>query len=144
MDSEYKDIVDAAALAAAGAGVPGTFTPGFDLVAIGGIWTSMMVAIAEKSGHEVDRAFAAKTISAVGAGIVAYSAGSKILTFGLLTIPGAGWITAVTMNGALNYWYTKRLGKALAEMFGRPNLQLKDANAVARALVPALGRWSTR
>jgi len=114
-----KQIINNAALAAGGLGVPGIFLPGVDMVGVAGVWTKMMIDLANESGHQVDMEFAGKVITSVLAGASLYMGGSKLMTT-LLTYTGVGAIPAAGINAMFNWIYTLRLGKLLATQFSQP------------------------
>jgi hypothetical protein len=63
----------------------------FDFVAIGAIWTTMFIAMANKSGRDFDSEFVKQFVSALVVGVVAYFAACK----------GAGWICSLASGGLL-------------------------------------------
>ena len=68
IEDKYYRPVGTAVAAAAGLGVPGLFIPPLDATGVGATWTGMVVAIARKSGHEMNTAAAGKiVIAALGA-----------------------------------------------------------------------------
>jgi uncharacterized protein (DUF697 family) len=138
-DTTYDDIIATAVVAAAGLGAGTAFAPGADIALCGGTWIAMMAAIADRSGHDENKEFWGKVITSVGMGAAGYWAGSKVFT-GILfyVIPGAGSITAATLNALLNGLYTWRLGTSFANLFNKPGFDLRDAGAVARYLKSAL------
>jgi uncharacterized protein (DUF697 family) len=138
-NNNYDDIIATAVVAAAGFGAGTAFAPGADIALCGGTWITMMVAIADRSGHEENNAFWGKVLASVGMGAAGYWAGSKIFT-GLLfyVIPGAGSITAATLNALLNGLYTWRLGSSFANLFDKSGVDLRDVGAVASYLKGAL------
>lgn len=140
MAKNYNDIIGTAVAAAAAFGVGTAFAPGADIAMVSGTWLTMMVAIADRSGHKEDKVFWAKVLSSMGVGAAGYWAGSKVFT-GILfwVIPGAGTITASTVNGLLNGLYTWRIGTVFAHMFDKPDIDLRDVVAVSACLRSALG-----
>jgi hypothetical protein len=114
---EYRGIVGTGARAAGVAGVPGAFSFGLDVIAMGSIWTAMIIAIAGKSNHKIDKAFAAKITSGVLAGVAAYLTGSKIAMKIFHFIPGIGTLSAIGINSSLNYLFTYKFGSAIVRLF---------------------------
>lgn len=138
-NSSYDDIIAAAVIVAAGLGAGTVFVPGADIALCGGTWTTMMVAIADRSGHDENSAFWGKVLTSVGMGAAGYWAASKIFTGVLFyVIPGAGSITAATLNALLNGLYTWRLGNSFANLFDKSGVDLSDARAIASYLRGAL------
>jgi uncharacterized protein (DUF697 family) len=138
-NSNYNDIIGAAVVTTAGLGVGTAFAPGADIALCGGAWVGMMVAIADRSGHQENKAFWGKVLASVGMGAAGYWAGSKVFT-GILfyVIPGAGSVTAATLNALLNGLYTWRLGNSFANLFDKSDIDLRDVGAVAGYLRGAL------
>ncbi len=138
-NSNYNDIIGAAVITAAGLGAGTAFAPGADIALCGGTWITMMAAIADRSGHQENKAFWGKVLASVGMGAAGYWAGSKIFT-GILfyVIPGAGSITAAALNALLNGLYTWRLGSSFANLFDKSGVDLRDVGAVASYLRGAL------
>lgn len=132
---KYKPIVGAAAKTAGAIGVPGAFSFGLDVTAMTGIWGTMTVAIAEKSGHKVDKIFAGKLASAVLVGVGGYVGGSKIVMKLFHLVPGAGSIAAMGVNSFMNAWFTYRVGKALANLFDTGDYSPKDLKSMVQYLL---------
>src|SRR3712207_4361784 len=72
LKEEYKDIVKKAVIAAAGVAVPGTLVPGVDMAGTATVWTTMIGAIAKKSGREIDVGVLAKLAGSAAAGVAGY------------------------------------------------------------------------
>lgn len=138
-NSDYDDIIAAAVITTAGLGAGTAFAPGADIALCGGTWIAMVAAIADRSGHEENKEFWGKVMASVGMGAAGYWAGSKIFT-GILfyVIPGAGSITAATLNALLNGLYTWRLGNSFVNLFDKSGVDLRDVVAVAKYLRGAL------
>jgi uncharacterized protein (DUF697 family) len=122
----HENAIYTAAFAAAAVGVPGAFAPFLDVTAVGGIWATMMVAIATKAGRQLDKDTALKIATAILTGASAYVAGSKLIGFLLHFIPGAGSIVSVGVNSLLNFLYTFRLGRYLALKMEKPEFDTGD------------------
>ena len=82
---EHREIVRNSAIAAGLAGVPGAVLPVIDVVAIVGIWATMIVKIAETSGRRVERDLALKVAASIAKGAILYWAGNS--TGGTATSP---------------------------------------------------------
>lgn len=131
----YRNIVKVATAAAGAVGVPGAFSFGLDVTALSAIWITMIISIADKSGHKVDKSFAGKLAAGLLAGVAAYIAGSK-LAIGLLhLIPGAGTLAAIGVNSLLNALYTYKMGHALSNLFDKGGFDMSDVNWVAGNLM---------
>lgn len=124
--SKYDDIIGTAVKCAAGVGVAGGLLPGVDIAAMSTTWIVMITAIAHRSGHPMSEHMAAKVIAAIGRGVTAYIAGSKIFTYLLHFIPGIGTLGVLSINSILNAVYTQRLGKQLVTTFERSNFSLDE------------------
>lgn len=115
-----QTIIDNAALAAGGLGIPGIFVPGVDIAGMAVIWGKMVMDLAEASGHKVDAKFGVKMVSSLTAGVTLYIGGGKLMTWFLNFIPGIGSIAAAGINAMFNWIYTLRLGKLVANQFSKP------------------------
>jgi hypothetical protein len=62
-------------------------------------------------------------ILSAGAG---YLGGSKVFTFALNFIPGLGQLGAIGINSLLNFIYTIRLGKFIAEQMEKSDFDTDD------------------
>ncbi len=137
-----KNIVKTAMVAATGLGIPGIFNPGLDTVGMAGIWTTMVGAIAAKSGHSVSPNMIAKLVGASVAAVSSYLLGSKILTWVatplILACPIAGVPAAASVNGFLNGLFTYRLGLTVSNQMAKPNLSQDDLLNLCMAIVPHL------
>lgn len=134
---KYRPIVGSAAKAAGAVGIPGAFSAGLDVAAMSGVWLGMTMAIAHESDHEVDAKFAAKLMTSVATGVAAYVAGSKLLTTALhFAFPGAGTLAVIGINSFLNFWFTYRVGRAVASLFDRPDFTALDVGELAQIVIP--------
>jgi hypothetical protein len=139
-----EDAVKKAVRAAAGLGVPGIFHPGLDEAGMSVIWIAMVTAIAQRRGISISRTTATKLVGTALAGVAAYSAGSKILTWGLLLIlhvmPIAIVPAAVGLNVALNALFTYKLGTTCIRRLSDPELSTREIVDIGRqiAMVPTL------
>jgi len=139
LERKYKDIIVGSSQAAAAAAVPGTFVPVLDITAIAGIWANMLIKVAKTSGHDLDFKFASKMATAVAAGFGGYIAGSKLLTYSIMLIPGIGLFGAMGINSILNYMFTYKLGKIAKGLFEKPGFDPGDATDLAKmVLLPLL------
>lgn len=122
--ARYEKLVAAAVAASAAAGVPGAFSFGADIAGLATIWGGLMVAVANRSGHELDKPYAVKIAGSVLASVAGYMAGIKMATGLFHLIPGAGTLTAVGISTSLNMLFTYRFGKLLVERFDKPDIDL--------------------
>jgi uncharacterized protein (DUF697 family) len=138
--TEYREIVRRGTLSAGAVGVPGAVSFGLDVTAMTGIWTAMLIAIADKSAHRTDKVFAAKVVAGVLAGVGAYLTGSKIAVGLLNLIPGAGTLAAMGVNSGLNALFTYRFGHAMSSLFDKGTFDTSDAaSATATVLTVIVG-----
>jgi hypothetical protein len=142
IDEKYYGTVATAVASAAGVGVVGLFMPALDMAGVGATWTGMVIAIAAKSGHDLNAAAAAKVVAATLSAVSGYALGSKILTWAatplVLTFPVAGIPSVVAVNAALNGLFTLKLGVATINQFSRPNFNVMDGAQLAVAIVGQL------
>lgn len=138
IDTRFQEIVRKGVVAATAAGPLGAFAGPFDASAIGGIWSTMLVAIAKKSGHNVDGRFATKFIGLVGAGAAAYYGGCKAATWLFHFIPGAGTLAAMGISTLMNALFTYRFGVAVARQFANEEFNLSNAAEAATSVLAVL------
>ena len=141
---EYRQIVKTATITAGGIGVPGAFSFGVDVVALSGTWAVMILAIASKSGHEVDKPFAAKLTAGVAAGVGAYIVGSKVATQLLHLVPIAGTLAAIGINSSLNALYTYKVGSAVSVLFDKGGFEEADMADMMNGLLRVIATVPTR
>lgn len=147
IDSRYREIVSRGVVAAAGIAIPGIFVPTLDLAGVGTIWTTMIVAIANKSGHEFNGTTVAKLVTSAVSAVSAYVIGSKILTWAatplILAFPIAGVPAVTALNAALNGLFTLRLGMVCSRHFSRSEFTDQDALLLAAKIGTHLLGWPT-
>src|SRR6266849_1760727 len=126
-DQDYDDIIRKAIAAAAATGpLAMSPVPLTDTAAVAGIWTTMMIAIARRTGHALDVETAKKVVLAVIAQALAYWAGCKALTWLIAKFPGIGMVTGSGANSVLNVALTVWLGYAFIDLFEREDFELID------------------
>lgn len=123
---KHEEAIYGCAYTAAALGVPGAFTPGLDTVGVAGTWAAMMCVIANKANRELDRPTSLKLMAAILSAGAGYLGGSKVFTFALNFIPGLGQLGAIGINSLLNFIYTIRLGKFIAEQMEKPDFDTDD------------------
>ena len=136
--TKYQGIIKKGVVAASAAGPIGAFVGPFDAGAIGGIWGTMLVSIANRSGHKIDGKFASKFIATVGAGAVAYYGGVKAATWLFHAIPGAGSLTAMGISTALNAIFTYKFGAAVSDLFDSSRIDPEDASKMATTVLAVM------
>lgn len=139
MAGKYQDIVATAVRASAAAGVPGAFTAGADIAGLTLVWGGMMVAIADRSGHQLDHRMAVKVAASAITSIATYATGVKLATKAFHLIPGAGTIAAIGISSGLNMLFTLRFAKVVIASFDAPELDLPELGTrLSRDLVAML------
>jgi len=129
-DEDYDTILrTAAAAAAATAPLAMSPVPLTDAAAMAGIWSTMLVAIAKKSGHHLDADTARRMAFAATAGAGGYWTGSKIFTWALAKIPGPGMVAGATVNGTLNVTFTLFVGYVFIDLFEKPEFDVLDVES---------------
>lgn len=123
---------------AGGLGFGTVFVPLADLVVMVTIWTSLLVKIAEATGHPVDKNYAKKFAGTIVKGSLMYIAGSRLGTW-LLTLTGVGAPGAMVLNAGLNYGYTWLLGGFLIEQFSKPEVDFSKLGKAAVAYLLSFG-----
>jgi uncharacterized protein (DUF697 family) len=131
----HYETIKTGVVAAGVAGPVGAIPGPLDALAIGGIWTIMLVSIAKKSGHQLSEAYVAKFVSIVSAGAVGYYGGCKVAGWLLNLIPGAGTLAAMGVSAVLNIIFTYKFGVTVADIFDRDEFNLNDAATAASAVL---------
>lgn len=119
---EYEEIIKKAVLAALASGV----IPFSDAIIMTGIWGTMIVSLAVKSGHPMSMERAVKLAGAVLTGVATFNVGTKLFTTALHMFPGAGTIMAIGVDSFINALQTYRLGKTFAGQLDRTTISLLD------------------
>ena len=141
-DQDYDDIIRKAVAAAAATGpLAMSPIPATDTIAVAGIWTTMMIAIARRTGHSLDVETAKKVVLAVITQAGAYWTGSKALTWIVAKIPGPGMVTGSGANSVLNGAFTVWLGYRFIDLFEREDFELIDWQVYAETLMDAKKPW---
>lgn len=123
---------------AGGIGLGSVFIPLADMLVMGTIWTSLLVQLAEATGHPVDSRYAKKFGASMIKGLLVYLAGSRLGTW-LLSMTGFGAPGAMVLNAGLNFGYTWLLGGFLIEQFSQPDVDLKGLAKSAAAYLLSFG-----
>ncbi len=123
---------------AGGLGLGTVFIPLADVLVIGANWTSLLIKIADASGHPVDKRFAKKCAAAMVKGGLLYLAGSRLGTW-VLSMTGVGAPGAMVANAGLNYGYTWLLGGFLIKQFNQPEVDLDGLASSAVAYLLSFG-----
>lgn len=141
-DQDYDDIIRKAVAAAAATGpLAMSPVPATDTVAVAGIWTTMMIAIASRTGHSLDVETGKKVVLAFIAQAGAYWTGSKALTWIIAKFPGIGMVTGSGANSVLNGAFTVWLGCLLIDLFEREDFELIDWPVYVGFLKDAKKPW---
>jgi uncharacterized protein (DUF697 family) len=128
-DEEYDQVLrTATATVAAAATAPLAMSPVplSDTAAMAGIWATMLVAIAKKSGHSLDADTARRMALAATAGAGGYLSGCKVFAWTLAKIPGPGMVVGSTASGTLNVAFTLFMGYVFIDLFEKPNFDPLD------------------
>lgn len=107
--------------AAAAAGPLGLFGA-VDTAAIAGIWTTMIIAINEKSIRKIDNV--TDFVKSVAAGFCSYYIGCKAANMIVSLFPG-GIILGVATSTATNIYFTYRMAEIVVEMLNSPRYELE-------------------
>ncbi|MDR1540917.1 MAG: hypothetical protein LBU32_23520 [Clostridiales bacterium] len=95
----------------------GTITGPADMAAVFGIWATLLVAMADKAGREIDATAAKEIASAIGAMSVSYYVGCKVATWAIMLVPFLGLPGAIGISSAANLLFTYRFGVIVSVLF---------------------------
>jgi uncharacterized protein (DUF697 family) len=140
---KYRPAVATAIKAATAAGVPGAFSAGADVAGLAVIWGALTMAIADKSGHPIDRGFAANIAGSAIASVTSYCVGIKIAGKLFHIIPGAGTVAAIGISSSLNALFTLKFGQVLVKAFDKPTLDVPElTTTVTIDVLKLFSLWS--
>lgn len=126
--SQYRSIVKTALIAAAGVAPLGLFGA-LDAAGIGAVWTTMLVAIKNKSGSTIT-ADPKRICIGVASGIARYYIGCKAATFAAFLIPGVGPFAAIAaaigISAVCNIYFTYSFAATLIELFDKQSYSDDD------------------
>lgn len=91
-----------------------------DTAAVAGIWTTMIVAINEKSARKIDNV--TDFVKSVAAGFCSYYIGCKAANIIVSLFPG-GIILGVAASTATNIYFTYRMAEIVVEMLNNPRYE---------------------
>jgi uncharacterized protein (DUF697 family) len=117
-DEQYDDILTVAILAAAASG-PSIIIPGADVGAVAGIWTTMVMSIAEKNGVTLEKKATGKIMLTILTGLGAYVGSVKVFLAIVSKIPGIGMLGASAANSIANIVLTIWLAFTMIDLFDR-------------------------
>ncbi len=131
IDERFRAPIAAGVVAACSVGAPGFILPPLDVGGVAVTWTTMLTALAVRSGYSFSADVIAKLVVAAVSAVASYKIGCKILTLAatplILACPVAGVPAALALNVGLNGLFTLRLGLACTSLFSRPGCTPQDA-----------------
>ena len=139
MNDKYKDIVGPSIVAA---------TTSEPLITcnsstaskgkIGSIWTTMLMAIAQKSGRELDSNFVTQFIERLEPGAVAYYWDCKVTTWCFHLVPGGGALTAMGNRAVMNALFTYKFGESVTHLIEGNCFDCRNATQAAQDVLSLL------
>ena len=125
---KYKSIVKKELIAAAGVSPLGLFGS-LDTVGVGAVWTTMFIALREKSATTVG-GDPKRICLGVASGIARYYLGCKAATYAFFLVPGVGPIAAIAagmgISAIYNIYFTYSFAACLIELFEKPSYNDKE------------------
>lgn len=125
---KYKSIVKKSVIAAAGVSPLGFFGS-LDTVGVGAVWTTMFIALREKSASTIG-GDPKRICVGVASGIARYYLACKAATYAFFLVPGVGPIAAIAagigISGICNIYFTYTFAACLIELFEKPNYNDKE------------------
>lgn len=126
------DIIVRNGVTAAAAAGPLGLLGSVDTAAVAGIWTTMIMAINEKSARKIDNA--TDFVKSVAAGFCSYYIGCKAANMIVSLFPG-GIVLGIAASTATNVYFTYRIAEIVIEMLNNPRFeQEKPEHYVSFAL----------
>jgi uncharacterized protein (DUF697 family) len=113
---KMKATIVRCSMGAAGVGIPGAFAAHGDLVAIGAIWTTMLIRLATHAGENLENSKATKIVAGVFAGIGLFKVGFKLANT-YFAFTGVGTLPAMIANASVNGGVTYLFGRASGKLF---------------------------
>ena len=127
----YESIVKNALLAAAAVSPLGLLG-GIDAVGVGAVWTTMFLAIRNKSNSTLG-VDPKRICVGVASGIASYYIGCKAATFACFLIPGLGPVVAIVaalgISAVCNIYFTYKFAVTAIELFEKKNYSDDDVIA---------------
>lgn len=120
---KYRSIVKKELIAAAGVSPLGLFGS-LDTVGVGAVWTTMFIALREKSATTVG-GDPKRICLGVASGIARYYLGCKAATYAFFLVPGVGPIAGIAagigISAICNIYFTYSFAACLIELFEKPS-----------------------
>jgi uncharacterized protein (DUF697 family) len=138
IEEKYQEPIRTAVQAALIISPTGVLVPGLSNGAMLGIWTTMIVSIANKSGHQMTPEVAAKLAGTLLSSILLYRLALRVLIALVRLFPGMGKSAAVLFSTALNTYFTYRLGLAMVKQFDRPDFDVESIIEFSSELVQVI------
>jgi uncharacterized protein (DUF697 family) len=135
---QYRNTLRNAMQATLILGPAGDLAPVISTSGMIGVWTSMIVGIADKSGHKMSTETAMKLAGSIIASVVAYRLASSAIRAVVRVLPGLGKPTSVAVSVALNTYFTYRLGRAMIKQFESPSFDMDSVLDLSTELAQML------
>lgn len=120
---KYRSIVKKELIAAAGVSPLGLLG-NLDTVGVGAVWTTMFIALREKSATTVG-GDPKRICLGVASGIARYYLGCKAATYAFFLVPGVGPIAGIAagigISAICNIYFTYSFAACLIELFEKPS-----------------------
>ena len=140
LNRKYWPMMKVAIIAAAAAGPLGSLTGPADMLAVTGIWTTLLISMLNTAGQKISFDNAKMVASAVAAGAVSYYVGCKVASWAFYLIPFAGPAGAVGISTAANILFTYRFGFAVARMIDESLIDGQSKDAILEIAKPLFSK----
>ena len=119
----YREIVRKELIAAEGVSPLGLFV-NIDAVGVGAVWTTMFIALREKSNSIVG-GDPKRICVGVASGIARYYLACKAATYAFFLVPGVGAVAGIAaalgISAVCNIYFTYTFAATLIELFEKPS-----------------------
>lgn len=132
---DIQTIIVGSMIVTIGASPGGALCPMLDLSVVAATWATMLYKIGEAHKVTFTKTECAKIITACGASVTGYLAGSKCINWLLNLLPGLGTLGAMAGNAVLNGYYTYAIGMAFHKMLETEDINGKTVVEIAKLLL---------
>ena len=136
LERNYWPMMKVAIAAAAAAGPLGSLTGPADMIAVTGIWTTLLISMMNKAECKISPKNAKTIATAVATGAVSYYVGCKVASWMFYLIPFAGVAGAIGISTAANILFTYRFGLSIASMIEKNIVDCRDKSLLLEIATP--------
>lgn len=130
------------ALTAAAAIGPAGLFGGLDAVAVGAVWTTLFIAIKDKSNSTLG-SDPKRICGGIAAGVAQYYIGCKIASWLCFLIPGVGPVIGVGVSSIVNVYFTYRFACAMIDLMNNSTSFSKDDKYIIERITQMIAKFTS-